>query len=115
MLNKIQYYMANSNPKKQKTFTETEKQKRQHSDSDPDMTFDPDEIIEIEKQHTKFREEQIKQKQNQKFLPRFFQIFGTTEHDKPITTLSPFYIQKAIYGLIGTVTSMQMTDKARTC
>ena len=107
--------MAYSNPKKLKTFEENEQQKRQHSDSEPDMTFTQDEIDEIQAQQAKYREEQIAQKQKLKFLPRFFQIFGNSEQGKPITTLSPFFIQKAIYGLVGTVPSIKKTyrkDKA---
>ena len=84
---------------------ENEQQKRQHSDSDPDMIFDQEELDEIKAQHTKFREQQISKKQNNKYWPKFFQIF--TNDDKPITTLSPFFLQKAIYGLVGTVKKIQ--------
>ena len=92
--------------KKQKTFTE--QQKRHHdSDSEPDMTFSQEEINEVQAQHQKFREDKIKQKLNQKFWPKFFQIYTPNESEKPITALSPFFIQKAIHGLVGTVSSIK--------
>ena len=71
------------------------------------MMFNEDEINEIVAQQTKFREKQIEKSLNQKFWPKYFQIFGNTQLGKPITALSPFTIQKALYGQVGTVPSIK--------
>ena len=92
--------------KKLKTFEdkEREQQKRHHSDSEPDMPFDEDEIEEIKEQHREHLEKMLNTPR--KFWPRFFTIH-TNPPMPPITKLSPFAIEKAMRGLIGTVQSVK--------
>ena len=97
-----------SNSKKSKTDPDIENNKRpRDSDSDSELLdnfFSKDEIEEVNAQHRQHLEELANAPR--KFWPRFFNIIADPS-GPPITKLSPFAIEKAIRGLVGTVQSVK--------
>ena len=70
--------------------------------------FSQEEIIAIEKEHEARRDAALKKHLDSRAhcLPRFI-LIRAQDPEHPITKLSPFVIQKAVAGAVGTVKSVR--------